>query len=1223
MRNKIVFYIIILLASLIALLFFRKTYLELNSYVEVMQRHNKVLSQYQNLSGLITKAAFIDHSLIKTNNDSNLFFVDSNAVIKEMRLLKTEAKDSINTQIINELEINIKNELPWVLQSSVPDSIIKEQAQAHIAAFKKIHELINKGSNRTSFLIEYRNGLVHQITIKIIIWMFVFILFATGIILFISIHFFRQRTLAIIKSKELAETEMQFKQALDNMIEGVQIHDFEWRYTYINNALVKYSKYSREQLLGFTLLEKYPGIEKTELFSTLQRCMTQRTSDQLETDFIYPDGTKATFELSIQPTQQGIFILSVDVTERKKMQENQALIASIVNSTEDAIISKTLDGIITTWNKGAEKIFGYSANEMIGKHISMLIPSQLVAEEEHIIEKISNDEATELYETQRIRKDGSLFYSSLSVSPIKDSKGNIIGATKILRDITKQKNAEQDLRRSSKEIIDYKYSLDESSIVAITNQKGIIKYANDNFCKISKYNREELIGQDHRIINSGYHSKDFIKNIWTTIANGKIWKGEMKNKAKDGTIYWVDTTIVPFLGDDGKPYQYVAIRSDITERKNAEEQLHQLNEELDQKVLDRTNELLLAKNELADILESIRFLATIAENIQDPIISSDINFSITKWNKAAEKLLEWKSEEVIGKNTTEVLQTKYTSQSRAQILAELDENDFWQGEVIYHSKSGKPINALVTVSHLRDKNENISGILVLIKDITERITLEKQLQEFEHFFKNSNDLSCIANKEGFFEIINPSFEKMLGYSNQDFFESPFINYVHPDDIAATLNEYERLKSGATVIHFNNRYRKKDGNYLLLDWNATPNPFTGKIYCIARDITDRKKAEEALNRLNAELEQKVAERTEKLNNSEKQYRHLFTNNPMCMWVIDLHTYQFLDVNQMAILQYGYSREEFLSMSAIDIRPEEEKENFVKLDRSFTIDSENYNKGIWKHKKKDGTIILVEIFVHEIVFEGKKARIILSEDITKRLEAEKLLAENLKELERSNRELEEFAYIASHDLQEPLRMVVSYMQLLERRYKGKLDNDADEFIHYAVDGASRMKRLINDLLNYSRLNKEGQISQVNMNEIVNEVIQNLSASIKESNTTINYPVLPIISSEKTQMVQLFQNLISNAIKFSKDKRHPEININFVQQANYWQFSISDNGIGIDQQYSDKVFIIFKQLHTKSKFGGTGIGLAIAKKIVERHGGKIWFESEPGKGTTFYFTLKNMNL
>ena len=252
----------------------------------------------------------------------------------------------------------------------------------------------------------------------------------------------------------------------------------------------------------------------------------------------------------------------------------------------------------------------------------------------------------------------------------------------------------------------------------------------------------------------------------------------------------------------------MAIRSDITERKITEEKLYQLNQDLDQKVLERTNELLLAKNELFETLEKVRFLATIAENIQDPIISSDNDFKITKWNKAAEKLLEWKSEEVIGKITTEVLQTKYTNQNRTQILSELDANDFWQGEVIYHSRSGIPINALVTVSHLRDKDDNVSGILVLIKDITERIKLEKQLQEFEHFFTNSNDLSCIANKDGYFEIINPSFEKMLGYSSKDFFENPFINFVHPDDVASTLHEYERLKSGATVIHFNNRYRKK-------------------------------------------------------------------------------------------------------------------------------------------------------------------------------------------------------------------------------------------------------------------------------------------------------------------------------------------------------------------------------------------------------------------------------
>lgn len=919
---------------------------------------------------------------------------------------------------------------------------------------------------------------------------------------------------------------------------------------------------------------------------------------------------------------------------------------------------------------------------------------------------------------------------------------NIKGIIINLKDVSDRIQYEQNLQLHLKEISDYKYALDESSIVAITDQKGIITYANDNFCKISKYSREELIGKDHRIVNSGYHNKDFIKEIWTTIAKGKIWRGDIKNKAKDGTTYWVETTIIPFLNEAEKPYQYVAIRYDITERKkmeeqqqlfasivnssddailsknlngiitswnkgaerifgyldyemigksilkiipsylqheekeiinsiclgqvvnhyetkrirndgkiidvsitvspikdlqgkiigaskiirditnqkNAEAQILQLNADLDKKVLERTNELLLAQNKLTETLESTRFLASIAENIQDPVISSDNNYIITKWNNAAEKLLGWKSEEVIGKTTIEVLKPNFPYQTREQIIAILNKNDFWQGEVIYHTKSNKPIQVLATVSHLKDINENITGNLALIKDISERIKLEKKLQEFEHFFNNSNDLSCIANKEGYFEIINTSFEKILGYTSTDFSENPFINFVHPDDITATLEEYEKLKSDETVIHFYNRYRKKDGNYLWLDWNATPNPITGKLYCIARDITAKKMAEEALTKLNEELEQKVIERTETIAKRELQYRYLFMNNPMPMWVMDLDTFKFLDVNQMTLMQYGYSREEFLSMTAIDIRPDEEKNSFVNFDRSLNIDSQNYNKGIWKHKKKDETIIHVEIIAHEILFEGKKARIILANNVTKRLESEKLLSENLKELARSNRELEQFAYIASHDLQEPLRMVGSYVQLLERRYKGKLDSDADEFIYFAVDGAARMKKLIGDLLSYSRINKEVSIKPINLTVLMNEVIQNLSPSINEKGAIINFTELPIINADKTQMVQLFQNLISNAIKFTKEGIIPEINIKVEKQNNYWLFSINDNGIGIEEQYSEKVFIIFKQLHTKAKYGGTGIGLAIAKKIVERQGGNIWFESEIGKGTTFYFTLNS---
>lgn len=244
---------------------------------------------------------------------------------------------------------------------------------------------------------------------------------------------------------------------------------------------------------------------------------------------------------------------------------------------------------------------------------------------------------------------------------------------------------------------------------------------------------------------------------------------------------------------------------------------------------------------------------------------------------------------------------------------------------------------------------------------------------------------------------------------------------------------------------------------------------------------------------------------------------------------------------------------------------------------------------------------------------------SREYREKKEQEERLENYARELERSNKELEEFAYIASHDLQEPLRMVGSFLQLLQRKYKDKLDEEANEFIYYAVDGAARMKSLINALLDYSRTNREWTIEKVDIGETVREALKNLTASINESGAMVNFEDMPVLDSDPAQMLQLFQNLIGNAIKFRKEENPPVIHIQAGQQNGHWLFRVKDNGIGIEQQYSEKIFVIFRKLHHNTRFGGTGIGLAIAKKIVEKHGGQIWFESEPGTGTTFFFTLQ----
>uniref|UniRef100_B8HVZ9 histidine kinase n=1 Tax=Cyanothece sp. (strain PCC 7425 / ATCC 29141) TaxID=395961 RepID=B8HVZ9_CYAP4 len=225
---------------------------------------------------------------------------------------------------------------------------------------------------------------------------------------------------------------------------------------------------------------------------------------------------------------------------------------------------------------------------------------------------------------------------------------------------------------------------------------------------------------------------------------------------------------------------------------------------------------------------------------------------------------------------------------------------------------------------------------------------------------------------------------------------------------------------------------------------------------------------------------------------------------------------------------------------------------------------------------------------------------------------------QELARSNAELQQFAYIASHDLQEPLRMVTSYLQLIERRYRGRLDADADDFIHYAVDGAAQMQKLINDLLTYSRVGTRGRPFELtSCTEAVDRAIANLKVAITESQAAIHYQDLPTIHADPTQLTQLFQNLISNAIKFH-DQQPPCIWIRSSHQEDEWLFSIEDNGIGIDPQHAERIFVIFQRLNNRVDYPGTGIGLAVCKKIIERHRGRIWVQSELGQGATFYFTL-----
>jgi PAS domain S-box-containing protein len=372
------------------------------------------------------------------------------------------------------------------------------------------------------------------------------------------------------------------------------------------------------------------------------------------------------------------------------------------------------------------------------------------------------------------------------------------------------------------------------------------------------------------------------------------------------------------------------------------------------------------------------------------------------------------------------------------------------------------------------------------------------------------------------------------------------------------------------------------------------------------------------RLHGEIEER--QRTEEaLRFSEERFRAFMNKGPAIAYIKNSDG-RFVYVNEPCAQAFTRPVEHWIGKTDSDFWPEEVASELISNDQkvlstgetlAFTevVPSQNGKSQYWLS------------FKFPLIEHGQKYLAGLSVDVTEQKTAEAKLQQAFDELERSNAELEQFAYVASHDLQEPLRAVSGCVQVLQRRYSGQLDQRADEFIHHAVDGAARMQTLINDLLAFSRVGTRGNtFTTVPLPTLLQTALANLRVSIAESNAQITYDDLPLVHGDTSQLAQVFQNLISNALKFRGDKQ-PQIHIGCrpdENHPNFWVLSVRDNGLGIDSKYFERIFVMFQRLHTRTEYAGTGIGLAICKKIIERHGGHIWVESQPGEGTTFFFSV-----
>jgi len=367
-----------------------------------------------------------------------------------------------------------------------------------------------------------------------------------------------------------------------------------------------------------------------------------------------------------------------------------------------------------------------------------------------------------------------------------------------------------------------------------------------------------------------------------------------------------------------------------------------------------------------------------------------------------------------------------------------------------------------------------------------------------------------------------------------------------------------------------------------------------------------------------IEQDKKKYEEELAQTKAMFEGLFEFAPDAIVVVNREG-RIIQVNKQTERLFGYTREELLNADHDILVPQRFREKHLKNRREYMSELRVRHMGTGLElygRKKNGIEFPVDIALGPLQIKNDTVVLAVVRDFSQRKENEDNLKQALADLERSNKELEQFAYVASHDLQEPLRKVSGFTDLLAERYKGKLDAEADRYINYVLDGAQRMHTLINDLLTYSRVGRGTKpFARIDCNELLKQLLPGMHEGLADD--AVSYGPLPIVMANESELGRVFQNLINNGTKFHRDGK-PRVSVFAKQNGKEWVFSVSDNGIGIEPRFFDRIFEMFQRLHTREEYPGTGIGLAICKKIIEKHGGRIWVESQPGNGSVFYFTL-----
>ncbi|WP_239511277.1 PAS domain S-box protein [Burkholderia sp. JP2-270] len=478
------------------------------------------------------------------------------------------------------------------------------------------------------------------------------------------------------------------------------------------------------------------------------------------------------------------------------------------------------------------------------------------------------------------------------------------------------------------------------------------------------------------------------------------------------------------------------------------------------------------------------------------------------------------------------------------------------------------------------------------------LAIRDSQQQLQSIVDNATTVISVKQADRRYVLVNRRFEDVFHIRRQDA-SGKTDDQLFPAERAAMYRKADDRVLAGEVVETEETVIVDGQLHTFLSVGFPIKDFGGRIVSIggiSTDISERKRAEERL-------------------------RLVVEAAPNAMVMVNRGG-QIVLVNSQTERVFGYSRDELVGQSIERLVPARFRDQHPGHRAAFLAAPKSRPMGAGRHLtglRRDGTELPVEIGLNPIETDEGMFVLAAIVDITERIRAEEALRERTDELARSNRDLEQFAYVASHDLQEPLRAVAGPLQLLQRRYQGQLDARADEYIGHAVEGATRMQALIEDLLAYSRVGRsDNPFQSMQCAAALDNALNNLAVALEEAGAEVHRGFLPTVQAIPSQLTLLFQNLVGNAVKFRRNDGPLQIRVGAEPGADGWLFRVEDNGIGIDAQYFERIFLIFQRLHTRRDYPGTGIGLALCKRIVERHGGRIWVESEPGKGATFLFTL-----